>query len=173
MCEDVNLPLRSYQKVLVALLHDIYQLMIILRKRLHGVRLRCMQPLAAAKQQPTEPSLRQPRSLFRSLLQPALCSACSCNLPFALPALAARPLLCHGRLVGLGSVGRCFAAALFSKNWRKACCASLFSLSLSQIKAKRLWMKRHEDERGCSQERRRNRCRVGWKVTTTSPAAST
>lgn len=75
MCEDVNLPLRSYQKVLVALLHDLYQLMIIVCKRLHGAHLRCMQPLAAAKQQPTEPSLRQPRSLFCSLLQPALCSA--------------------------------------------------------------------------------------------------
>lgn len=118
-------------------------------------------------------SLLQSSSLLNPASgSPALCSARSCNLPFALPAFATCPLLCHGRLVGLGSVGRCSAAALFSKNWRKACCASLFSLSLSQIKAKRLWMKRHEDERGCSPERRRNRCRVGWKVTTTSPDAS-
>ena len=66
-------------------------------------------------------SLLQSSSLLNPASgSPALCSARSCNLPFALPAFATCPLLCHGRLVGLGSVGRCFAAALFSKKLEKS-----------------------------------------------------
>ena len=100
-------------------------------------------------------SLLQSSSLLNPASgSPALCSARSCNLPFALPALAARPLFCHGRLVGLGSVGRCFAAALFSKKLEKSLLRVAFFLIFAADQNLAAWMKKHEKRSGCMRGKR-------------------
>lgn len=86
----------------------------------------------AAKQHPTEPQPTAARSLFPSYLSPlSSFSSFPASLPLAFdfclscPALRSRPLsFCHVfcGCGGLGSVGRCYAAApvFFEKRGRKA-----------------------------------------------------
>ena len=97
------------RKVLVALLHDIYQLIIIFAQTVaqgrafDGCYLSLLQSSSLLNSAPDSSALHPARSPPRSLLQPvfallALAARpllCSLLQPvFALPALAARPLLC-------------------------------------------------------------------------------